>query len=221
VNKSKLIEMELPLNTACLSIRSGGIMAEDTSTEQDQGEDPDYILIQRIASGDASALDELYARHGSGVLSYLTSYLNDRQLAEEILQDVMLAVWNNASSFRGDSKVRTWILVIARNRAINSRRKQSPHFVALEDNINNYSSDTSPLEKIVRLSQHEALRKAIGTLPEVHREILVLVFFNQLSGPEVADVLKISIGTVKSRLHRAKDALRRSMQMMGDISDAQ
>ena len=183
---------------------------------------PIKFLIQRMASGDASALDELYANHGSGLLSYLTSYLNDRQLAEEILQDVMLAVWNNASSFRGDSKVRTWLLVIARNRAINSRRKQSPQFVPLEDSINNYSSDTTPLDKVVKLSRHEALRKAIGTLPEMHREILVLVFFNQLSGPEVSDVLNISVGTVKSRLHRAKDALRRSMQMMGmgEISDA-
>lgn len=195
-------------------------MAENTSTEHQLDFDPDHILIQRMASGDAGALDELYVRHGSGILSYLTSYLNDRQLAEEILQDVMLAAWNNASTFRGDSKVRTWLLVIARNRAINSRRRQSPHLVALEDGINNFSSDTGPLEKVVIHSRDEALRAAIESLPPVHREILTLVFYNQLSGPEVANVLGISEGTVKSRLHRAKDTLRRSLQMMGGIFDA-
>lgn len=188
-------------------------MAENPSTRQQL--DPDYDLIQRMASGDASALDELYVRHGSGILSYLISFLNDRQLAEEILQDVMLAAWNNASKFRGDSKVRTWLLVIARNRAINSRRRYTPNLVALEDGINNYSDDTSPLDKVAKISRNEALRNAIDTLPEVHREVLVLVFFNQLSGREVADVLDISVGTVKSRLHRAKDTLRRNLQMMG------
>lgn len=195
-------------------------MAENTSTVQPLDYDPDYSLIQRIVSRDASALDELYVRHGSGILSYLTSFLNDRELAEEILQDVMLAVWNNAATFRGDSKVRTWLLVIARNRAINSRRRYSPRLVALEDGINNYSDDTNPLEKVANLSRDEALRNTINALPDVHREVLILVFYNQLSGREVADVLGISVGTVKSRLHRAKDTLRRNLQMAGVQFDA-
>jgi len=195
-------------------------MGEKALVNDSPRDDPDLMLIQAMAEGDARALDELYARHGGGILSYLTGYLRDRQLAEEVLQDVMLAAWNSAGRFRGDSKVRTWLLVIARNRAINTQRKRSPQLVPLEDDLNSFSTDTGPLEKVVKNSEHQALRQALETLPPAHREILTLVFFHQLTGPEIADVLGITVGTVKSRLHRAKETLRRIMQMTGEISDA-
>jgi RNA polymerase sigma-70 factor (ECF subfamily) len=195
-------------------------MAEHISTTQNPDDDPDVALIHAVAAGDVHALDELYARFGPGLLSYLTSYLNDRQLAEEVLQDVMLAVWNNASGFRGESKVRTWLIVIARNRAINTRRRKEPQLMPLDDELDFQSSDTGPLEKIERKDQQEALREVLQTLPPTQREILELVFFHQLSGPEVADVLGINIGTVKSRLHRAKEMLRRVLQVTGETSNA-
>lgn len=195
-------------------------MAEITPQMRSREADPDVALIQAIAVGEARALDELYTRHGPSLLSYLTAYTNDRQLAEEVLQDVMLAVWDNAASFRGDSKVRTWMLVIARNRALNAQRRKMPDIVSIEDVYEPASTDTEPLERLARQSQMAMLRAALDQLPGVHREILVLVFFHQLSGVEVAEVLGINIGTVKSRLHRAKEALRRVMQMMGEASDA-
>lgn len=195
-------------------------MAEFTPTMRSREADPDYALIQAIATGDARALDELYARHGPALLSYLTAYTSDRQLAEEVLQDVMLAVWENAGGFRGDSKVRTWLLVIARNRALNAQRRKMPDIVSIDDVYEPVSGDTEPLERLARKSERALLRAALDKLPSVHREILVLVFYHQLSGAEVAEVLGINIGTVKSRLHRAKEALRRVMQMMGDASDA-
>lgn len=195
-------------------------MAEITPQMRSREADPDVALIQAIAAGEARALDELYARHGPGLLSYLTAYTNDRQLAEEVLQDVMLAVWDNAANFRGDSKVRTWMLVIARNRALNAQRRKMPDIVSIDDVYEPASTDTEPLERLARQAQMAMLRAALDRLPGVHREILVLVFFHQLSGLEVAQVLGINVGTVKSRLHRAKEALRRVMQMMGEASDA-
>jgi RNA polymerase sigma-70 factor, ECF subfamily len=68
--------------------------------------DPDLRLVHAMAAGDTQALETLYARHGRSILAYLIGQLNDRQLAEEILQDVMLAAWRGAESFRGESKVR-------------------------------------------------------------------------------------------------------------------
>jgi RNA polymerase sigma-70 factor, ECF subfamily len=183
--------------------------------------DPDYALIHGMAARDPRALDELYARHGRGILSFLMAHLRDnRQLAEEVLQDVMLAAWENAAKFRGESKVRTWLLVIARNRALNAIRRRSPTLVELDDNLSNYDDDTSPLERVQRQFRGQALRKAIDSLPPQHKEILVLVFYQQLSGVEVAQVLGISEGTVKSRLHRAKEALRRILQLTGEMFDA-
>jgi len=171
--------------------------------------DPDHALIHAIADGDTRALDELYARYGPGILNFLVARLSDRQLAEEVLQDVMMAVWKSAPNFRGDSKVLTWLLTIARNRAINTQRKKRPHTVELDDEIGLKADDTGPLDKVVKLDKYSELREAMTLLPEAQREVLVLVFFHQLSGVEVAEALDISVGTVKSRLFRAKEMLRR------------
>lgn len=175
-------------------------------------EDPDIQLVERMVGGDTQALNDLYARHGGAILGFLTSRLSNRQLAEEVLQDVMLAVWKNAGSFRGDSKVRTWLYVIARNRAINAQRKRSPEVVQLNDAYGFQSDDTDPMERMIKQSNRERVRSAIDHLSEGHKEVLMLVFYNQLSGPETATVLGISEGTVKSRLHRAKHQLK---QLLG------
>lgn len=182
--------------------------------------DPDAALIRAIAGGDMRALNELYARHGANILSYLSSFLNDRQLAEEVLQDVMMAVWNHAGQFRGDSKVRTWLLTIARNRAINTRRRTTPNLVQFDDVLDMDAGDTTPLEKVERKHRSELMREALNRLPPAYQEILLLVFYHQLSGVEIAEVLGISTGTVKSRLHRAKELLRRVLLTMGETSNA-
>lgn len=179
--------------------------------------DPDVELVHRMAMGETQALDDLYARHGGAILGFLISRLSNRQLAEEILQDVMLAAWRNARAFRGDSKVKTWLLVIARNRAINVQRKRSLDMVQLNESFNYQSEDTGPMEKMVKQSNREAVQEAIQQLPEAQKEVLILVFYHQLSGPEVAEVLGISQGTVKSRLHRAKDQLKRVLRHEGSF----
>ncbi len=184
----------------------------------EQVSDVDFALVQAIAEGDVPALNELYTRHGANILNYLTSLLHDRQLAEEVLQDVMLAVWESAARFRGDSKVRTWLLTIARNKAINTQRRTVPTLVQMDDEL--YAADTTPLEKVERKTQQQTMQAALEQLPPFHREILVLIFYHQLSGPEVADVLGINVGTVKSRLHRAKEMLRRVLLSMGETSNA-
>lgn len=182
--------------------------------------DPDVLLIQGMAQGNAHALDELYARRGPGILSFLVAHVGDHTLAEEILQDVMLAAWNNAASFRGDSSVRTWLLVIARNRAMNTYRKRKLPLVTLDDAFGVFGNDTGPLEKVERKGNENRVRAALSQLPLQQREVLVLVFYHQLSGPEVAQVLGINEGTVKSRLHRAKEALRRVLHVEDGLYDA-
>lgn len=184
----------------------------------EQISDPDLALIEAMASGEVAALNELYTRHGANILNYLTSILHDRQQAEEVLQDVMLASWEHAGEFRGESKVRTWLLTIARHRAINAQRRVTMPLTMLDETT--FSADTTPLERVERKTQEQTLRAAIQQLPPFHQEILVLIFYQQLSGPEVAEVLGITVGTVKSRLHRAKEMLRRVLMTMGDTSNA-
>lgn len=172
------------------------------------GFDPDWALVRAMADGDVRALNEIYARYGPLLLSFLNARLPTRQLAEEVLQDVMLAVWDNAHRFEARSKVKTWLLVIARNRAINATRRKKLALIDISKVFDLRSDDTGPVEVVSRQEIQDKVRTAIKKLPEGQREVLVLVFYHQLTGPEVAEVLDISEGTVKSRLHRAKETLR-------------
>lgn len=186
-----------------------------------QPQTTDLELVRAMAQGDMHGLDQLYALHGPSILSFLTARLGNRELAEEVLQDVMLAAWKNAATFRGESSVRTWLLVIARNRAINAQRRYTPTMVSLADSPDIHSTDTGPYEAVARDFERSAVRQALEHLPDLHREILVLFFYHQLSGNEIAEVLDISVGTVKSRLHRAKEALKRIMMTQQEGTDAQ
>ena len=180
-------------------------------------EDPDYPLVHAMAKGDAAALDELYAKRGPGILSFLMTQVSDREIAEEVLQDVMLAAWKNATQFRGDSSVRTWLLVIARNRAMNTHRRRKLPLVTLDDAFGAFGQDTGPLEKLEKKDSQAKVRDALNQLPAAQREVLLLVFYHQLTGPEVAQVLGLNEGTVKSRLHRAKEALKHVLAGEGSL----
>jgi len=171
--------------------------------------DPHLALLHRIARQDEDALDELYRRVGPGLLGYLIGRLQDAHLAEEVLQDVLLAAWRSAPHFRGECRVLTWLLTIARSRAINAFHRQivpAAHDVPIDGpDLDKISQTSSSVETA---SVYLDLRAAFQELPEEQRETLELVFYHGLSQEEVAQVLNIAPGTVKSRLHRAKDRLR-------------
>jgi RNA polymerase sigma-70 factor (ECF subfamily) len=166
-----------------------------------------------MARGDSLALEELYRRRGPRLLAYLVGRLNDAGLAEEVLQDVMLSAWQNAGRFRGECRVFTWLFAIARNRAINAFHRQqsaSSPPLSIEDRNLDWIGEESP--EIEKVGAYEAVHAALQALPEEQNETLELVFFHGLSLNETAYVLRISTGTVKSRLHRAKAHIRAIME---------
>ena len=171
-------------------------------------QDPDLPLLRAMAAGDTGALNALYERHGRGLLAYLIGQLgNDRQLAEEILQDVMLAAWHGAEGFRAESKVRTWLFGIARRQAMNARRRRKPTPAPLPEALP--GDDPEPIKELERRADRDDVRAALRELPDDQQEALELIFFHDMSGIEAADLLGVPVGTVKSRLHRAKTRLRR------------
>jgi RNA polymerase sigma-70 factor (ECF subfamily) len=172
--------------------------------------DPDLQLVKAMGNGDVPALDALYARHGRSILSYLIGLLNDHELAEEVLQDVMLAAWRGAGEFRGESQVRTWLLAIARLQAFNALRKRKFASVPLAENI---AGDDTGQFKIAELqAEQQSVQAALRQLPSDQKETLELIFYHGLSGIEAAQVLGVAPGTIKSRLNRAKTTLRRILQ---------
>ena len=178
-------------------------------------EDPDLALLSRIATGDQEAIEELYRRHSRVLLGQLQLMVDQPALAEEVLQDTMLAVWKGARTFRGGSRVRTWLLGIARRQARDRMRRQRPIPVADSELAERPSPNPGPEAIAVERAEGRRVVTALSTLTPAHREVLGLVFGADLSLAEVARVLAVPLGTVKSRLHAARAAASRTMNDKG------
>jgi RNA polymerase sigma factor (sigma-70 family) len=170
-------------------------------------EDDDARLIRLIAAGDEDALTDLYRRHGQVVLSQILFVVEERALGEEILQDTMLAVWRQAGAFRGESRVRSWMIAIARRQARDRLRRKRLQVVDDTALVNRPSPGAGPELAALERADVVDVAAAIGTLGRRHREILGLVFASELTLAEIAEILQIPVGTVKSRLAAARTAL--------------
>lgn len=166
----------------------------------------DEQLLRRVAERrDADALGELYLRHRTGLLASSHRLVGDWQAAEEVVQDALLTVWGRAAQFEGRSTARTWLYGVVRHHALNRRRQQSRLPLADDTALAEVASDEDGPEALSLASAARTeMASAIERLPEHHREIITLAFVADLSQPEIADLLGIPIGTVKSRLHRAR-----------------
>lgn len=170
-------------------------------------EDPDHALVRAIAGGDPSALEQLYRRHSRQLHWYIFARLGDRQLAEETLQDVMLAAWRGAKRFRGDASVRTWLYGIAHRRAASAARNL-PKDLAPDGSAELVASSApEPPEWAADRRRAAEVRHALARLPEHQRLVIELVYLHGLTGPEAARVLGVPLGTIKSRQNRALKAL--------------
>jgi RNA polymerase sigma-70 factor, ECF subfamily len=175
----------------------------------------DGSLLSRIGQGDEDAMAAFYREHGRVVFAQVLLVTAERVLAEEIVQDTMLAVWRGAGSFRGESSVRSWVIAIARRQTrdrLRSRRFQVVDDAYLADQP---SSGPGPEAMALDRAELAEVRGAIRQLAPAHREVLGLAFGSGLSLPEVADVLEIPVGTVKSRLTAARAALNRLLDQEG------
>ncbi|MFC4008775.1 RNA polymerase sigma factor [Nonomuraea purpurea] len=168
-----------------------------------KGIDPDVRTLSRVSDGDTGALSDLYERYAEPLFAFLLRLAGDRGTAEEILQDTLLAVWRSAGSFQGRSSVSTWLFGIARRQAHNRLRGTPPPAAA------------EPYERADGLPGPEELavggdflEAALSRLPPAQRDVVVLHFLEDRSHQEVAAMLGIPVGTVKSRLHLARTRLR-------------
>lgn len=165
-------------------------------------------LVRRIAHGDRTALAELYSQYRQTIYQYLLHLTPDYGLAEEILQDTMLAVWHHAATYEGRSSLRTWLIGIARRRAHDILRR---HHLPMSDDaalVDMPSPEPDPADALITQVTQDEINQAINKLSPLHREILALVFINELSYQDIAEVLFIPVGTVKSRLANARRHLR-------------
>jgi RNA polymerase sigma-70 factor, ECF subfamily len=186
-----------------------------TFTASHDGACDDAALLHRIGQGDEDAMAVFYREHGRVVLAQVLLVTGERVLAEEILQDTMLAVWRGAGSFRGESSARSWVIAIARRQTRD--RMRSRRLRVVDDAFLADQPGSGPGPEVTALDRAELaeVTAAIRELPAPQREVLGLAFGSGLSLPEVAAVLEIPVGTVKSRLTAARTALGRILNEKG------
>jgi len=171
----------------------------------------DSALLARVAAGDERAFELVYERYAPSLLAYAQTLLGERGPAEEALQDTFVAVWRNARTFEGRSTVRTWLFGICRRQALKRLRGRRPDPLPEEHALEVASDAPQPEAVVLARADAAAVAAALATLPPAQREVLELAFAAELSHAEIAQVLGVPVGTVKSRLFNARATLARAL----------
>jgi RNA polymerase sigma factor (sigma-70 family) len=178
----------------------------------------DYDLLALVRQGDREAFAQVYDRYSEAAYSLAVRIVRDRDLAADVVQDAFLAVWKNARAFdpaRGQAS--TWILTMTHNKAVDLvRREQRRRADQLdEDRLEVPSSEASPDHLAWLSSARGQIREAMERLPEHHRQVIELAYFGGYSQSELAQILAVPMGTVKSRTFAALKALRVALEESG------
>ena len=185
------------------------------SSRRPPSDSEDIALLQRIAAQDQVAFRGLYDRHHQGIYRFVQGRLRDEALAEDVTMEVFWDVWRGAGKFAGQSAVRTWLFAIARNKAVSALRKRRD--AQLDDEYAERISDDADTPETVsqKSSKASALRECIKTLSDKHREIIDLVYYQEMSVKDVAGVLEIPENTVKTRMFHARKQLSAELERAG------
>lgn len=185
-------------------------------------QEKEYDLVRRAMKGNEPAFEALVRMYERQVFAYAYRLLSNHQDAEEVTQDVFVKLWRTLGSFRWESSFSTWILVITRNTATDLLRRRDEGTDPLWREgaegeeygvpIADASTDSNPEEAYLQKERVATVRRAIDALPSDFRDILCLRELQGLSYSEIAEVLSLEEGTVKSRINRARAALKKILK---------
>jgi RNA polymerase sigma-70 factor (ECF subfamily) len=184
-------------------------------------------LLVRIGRQDQAAFRQLYKAFSQRVYAYVLNMLKDPSRAEEVLADTLYEVWRHPDRFRGESKFSTWLIGIARRKALMVFRSRRPDEVHddLEDIAETMASDSPDGFAVLAGKQRrEGVQHCMSKLSDTHRECLHLVFYEGMGLADVAEVQNCPEGTVKTRLFHARQKIKKCLQGLlrseGSASDA-
>ena len=175
----------------------------------------DEVLIGRIANGDRLAMQVLFARHHVRVFRFVLRLVREEATAEDLISEVFLDVWRQAGRFEGRSQVSTWLLAIARFKALSVLRRKPEQ--ELDEDTAEAIEDTSdtPDVTLEKKQKADAIRKCLSGLSAEHREIIDLVYYHEKSVEEVAEIVGIPEATVKTRMFYARKKLAELLKAQG------
>ncbi len=167
----------------------------------------DNILLQSMADGDKNAFKLLYMRHHTRVFRFVMRIVGNESTAEEIVNDVFLQAWRHAQEFKGNAQVTTWLLAIARFKAISEYRRRS------EDQLDKWTAagleDCSdlPSTSMEKRERSAILQKCMVKLSPIHRDVIHMIYYQGKKIEEVAQFTGTPISTIKTRMHHARNRM--------------
>lgn len=182
----------------------------------------DMTLIKMVATEDESAFEALYNKYAHTVQAFISLRISGDEDASEVFADTWLGCWRSSKTFRADSRVLTWILGIARRQIYMKRRKPKPPDQIDLVELDSITDDhPEPGELVNKELAMETIREKIDALPKEMAYTVTLAWLHELSYPEIASLLDIPVGTVKSRLARARRILRPQLTALASGSSQQ
>jgi len=173
------------------------------------GEPTDRALLERIRRGDTSGAGELFERYAAALLRFADRLLSDRSTAEEVTQEVFVKVISRAHQYDGRAEVSSWLFAIAANACRDRRRRYRRATIVPLEAVSEPAQKGEGIESVLgERERRAAVRRALSALSEEQREALVLARYHGLPYAEIAEVLGISVGAVKTRIFRAVEALK-------------
>ena len=175
----------------------------------------DRALVDRVAKGDRAAVRLLFMRHHARVYRFVVRQTGSEMMADDIANEVFLELWRQAPGFEGRSEVSTWLLGIARFKALSMLRKKKEDWIDDDDAAQVPDSADTPEVATMKEDKGAALRRFVDALPEEHRSVIDLAYYHGQSVTEIGEVLNIPVATVKTRMFYARKKLGEALKAAG------
>ncbi|MBE6682309.1 MAG: sigma-70 family RNA polymerase sigma factor [Ruminococcaceae bacterium] len=194
-----------------------GIFFKDKQKNHPEGLPEDTLLAYEAADGNDNAFETLVRKYERLVTTCVYSIVGNPDDTSDVSQETFLKVYKSLSSFKGDSEFSTWLYRIAKNTALDFVRRRKQNTLSIDSSgeegegfeLPDNNINSSPEKKALENERKEKLYQALAALSDEHREIIILRDLNGYSYEDIADKLEIESGTVKSRISRAREALRK------------
>jgi RNA polymerase sigma-70 factor (ECF subfamily) len=179
--------------------------------------DEDAADVARVVAGEAAAFEGIVRRWQGRLLGLAWRFCRDRGVAEDMAQEAFVKAFRSLASFRGDAAFSTWLTAVALNTYRSRLRAEGPPLASLELDAE-LAAEPGALREMLRHERDEAVRRAVLALPARYRDALVLYYFQEQDLAQAAAILGIAEGTLKARLHRGRELLRRRCAALAGVA---